>query len=128
MDKDGGMILTGENRRTRRKPCPSATLSTTNSTWIDPDANPRLRGDRPATNHLSHGTAHSHEVLTELMEYTLQILTTAVPCIITFIISWCIRIQNNNVTPMAGLVLSCLLINKSECVYVCLSVCSRLTL
>jgi hypothetical protein len=32
----GGMILTGENRRTRRKTCPSDTLSTTNptgSTW-----------------------------------------------------------------------------------------------
>jgi hypothetical protein len=36
-------ILTGENRRTRRKSCPSATLSTTNPTWIDPGANPCLR-------------------------------------------------------------------------------------
>jgi hypothetical protein len=50
-------ILTGENRRTRRKICPSATLSTTNPTWIDPGANPGLRGERPATNDLSHGTA-----------------------------------------------------------------------
>jgi ribosomal protein S15P/S13E len=49
--------LTGENRRTRRKTCPRATLSTTNPTWIDPDANPGLRGERPATNDLSHGTA-----------------------------------------------------------------------
>jgi len=46
-----------ENRRTRRKTCPSATLSTTNPTWIDPGANPGLRGERPATNRLSHGTA-----------------------------------------------------------------------
>jgi hypothetical protein len=51
-------ILTGENRRTRRKICPSATLSTTNPTWIDLGANPVFRGDRPATNDLSHGTAH----------------------------------------------------------------------
>jgi hypothetical protein len=51
-------ILTGENRRTRRKTYPSATLSTTNPTWIDPGANPGLRGERPATNDLSHGTAH----------------------------------------------------------------------
>jgi hypothetical protein len=29
-----GMILTGENRRTRRKTCPSATLSTTNPTGL----------------------------------------------------------------------------------------------
>jgi hypothetical protein len=50
-------ILTGENRRTRIKTCPSVTLSTTNPTWIDPEANPGLRGERPATNDLSHGTA-----------------------------------------------------------------------
>jgi hypothetical protein len=50
-------ILTGENRRTRRKTCPSATLSTTNPTWNDPGANPNLRGKSPATNDLSHGTA-----------------------------------------------------------------------
>jgi hypothetical protein len=36
---------------------PSATLSTTNPTWIDPGANPGLRRERPATNRLSHGTA-----------------------------------------------------------------------
>jgi hypothetical protein len=53
LESDGGMILTGENQRTWRKTCPSATLSTTNSTWIDPG----LRGERPATNDLSHGTA-----------------------------------------------------------------------
>jgi hypothetical protein len=51
------MILTGENRRTRRRTCPSATLPTTNPTWIDPGANSGLRGERPATNDLSHGTA-----------------------------------------------------------------------
>jgi hypothetical protein len=28
-----------------------------NPTWIDPGANPGLPGERPATNHLSHGTA-----------------------------------------------------------------------
>jgi hypothetical protein len=58
LESDGGMILTGENRRTRRKTCPSATLSTTNPTWIDPDSNPGLCGERPATDDLSHGTTH----------------------------------------------------------------------
>jgi hypothetical protein len=43
-------IVTGESRRTRRQ-----TLSTTNPTWIDPGANPGLRGERPATNDRSHG-------------------------------------------------------------------------
>jgi hypothetical protein len=28
--------IEGENRRTRGKTCPSATLSTTNPTWTDP--------------------------------------------------------------------------------------------
>jgi hypothetical protein len=58
LESDGGMILTGENRRTRRKTCPSVTLSTTNPTWIDPGANRGLRGERPATNDLNHGTAN----------------------------------------------------------------------
>jgi hypothetical protein len=48
-----------ENRRALRKASPIATLSTTNPTWIYPGANPDLRGDRPATNRLSHSTALS---------------------------------------------------------------------
>jgi hypothetical protein len=51
------MKLTRENRRTRAKTCPSATLPTTNPTWTDPGSNPGLRGGRPAANRLSHGTA-----------------------------------------------------------------------
>jgi hypothetical protein len=63
LDSDGGMILTGKNRRTRRKTCPSATLSTTNPTQIDPGANPGFRGERPATNDLSHGTAYTNHYI-----------------------------------------------------------------
>jgi Ca2+/Na+ antiporter len=44
------------------KNLPSATLSTTNPTWIDPGANQGLRGDMPATNDLSHGTAISRVI------------------------------------------------------------------
>ena len=51
------MKLTGENRSTRGKTYPSATLSTTNPTWTHPGPNPGLRGERPATNRLSHGSA-----------------------------------------------------------------------
>jgi hypothetical protein len=53
------MKLTGENQSTRGKTCPSATLSTINPTWTDPGLNPGLRGERPASNRLSHGTARS---------------------------------------------------------------------
>jgi hypothetical protein len=39
----------GKTEELGEKTCPSATLSTTNPTWIDPGANPGLRGERPAT-------------------------------------------------------------------------------
>jgi hypothetical protein len=51
------MKLTGENRSTRGKTCPCVTLSATNPTWTDPGSNPGLRGERPANNLQSHGTA-----------------------------------------------------------------------
>jgi hypothetical protein len=51
------MKLTGENRSTRGKTCPSATFSTTNPTWTDKGSNPGLHGGRPAANCLSHGMA-----------------------------------------------------------------------
>jgi hypothetical protein len=60
------MKLTGENRSTRGKTCPSVTLSTTNPTWTDPGSNPGLHGERPATNRLSHGTAFHVNFLTAL--------------------------------------------------------------
>jgi hypothetical protein len=46
-----------ENRRTRRKTCPSATFSTTNPTFTALGTNPVLCGEKPATNRLSYGTA-----------------------------------------------------------------------
>jgi hypothetical protein len=46
------------NTTDREKPKYSGkNLSTTNPTWTGPGSNPGLRGDRPATNRLSHGTA-----------------------------------------------------------------------
>jgi hypothetical protein len=47
---------------------PSATLSTTNPTWIDLGTNPGLRGERPATNRLSHGTALFLKLLNAIAE------------------------------------------------------------
>jgi hypothetical protein len=40
------------------KTCPSATLSTTNFTWINLGSNPGRRGRKPVTNSLSDGTAN----------------------------------------------------------------------
>jgi hypothetical protein len=57
MEHHGGMILTKENRRTRRRTCPSATFTATNPALTEPDANPGLRGDMPTTNRLTHGRA-----------------------------------------------------------------------
>ena len=39
------------------KTCPSASSSTTNPTWTDPGSNTGLRGERSATDRLSHGKA-----------------------------------------------------------------------
>jgi hypothetical protein len=51
--------IDSEKPKNSEKGCSSATLSTTNLTYTDPGANPGLRGDRPATNSLTHGTALS---------------------------------------------------------------------
>ena len=52
---NGGMVLTTDNTSTWRETCWNATPFTTNLTWTDLGWNPGLHGDRPATNHLSHG-------------------------------------------------------------------------
>jgi hypothetical protein len=56
---NGGIIFAGETEELREN-LPSATLSTTNPTWKDPGANLGLRGERPATNRLSHGMAEKN--------------------------------------------------------------------
>ena len=52
------ILMEHRNRSTRRKTCPTAALSTTNPSCTDPGWNPGLRGERPATNRLSHGTGY----------------------------------------------------------------------
>jgi hypothetical protein len=59
---NGGMIFARETE-VLGEHLPSAALSTTNPTSIDPGANPGLRGERPATNRLSHGTALKYRLL-----------------------------------------------------------------
>jgi hypothetical protein len=52
MESHSGMMLTAE-----RKSYPSATLSTTYHIWTCLGMNLGLYGERPVTNHLSHGMA-----------------------------------------------------------------------
>jgi hypothetical protein len=46
----GAVILTGENRSTRRKTCPNATLSTINGTCSGLVSNTCMRGESQTTN------------------------------------------------------------------------------
>jgi hypothetical protein len=46
--------------KSSEKICPSATLSASDPTWLDPESNPGCHGGKPATNHLSYSTAISH--------------------------------------------------------------------
>jgi hypothetical protein len=56
---DGMKIVQGKPKHSE-KTYPSATLSTTNPTWLDPGLNPDRRGGKPATNRLSYGAASRH--------------------------------------------------------------------
>jgi hypothetical protein len=51
------MTVTGENRRNRRKTCPSTTLFIINPTKTALEANSGICGGKPATNRLSYGKA-----------------------------------------------------------------------
>ena len=61
----GGMMLTGRN--TRRKNCPSATLSTTNPTWNDDQPNQGFCNDSPGTNCTSPQFHRSPTFYTEVL-------------------------------------------------------------
>jgi hypothetical protein len=51
------MKSTGENRQLGEKPVPVPLCPPQTPHGLDLGSNPGLRGERPATNHLSHGTA-----------------------------------------------------------------------
>jgi hypothetical protein len=61
-----------ENRSTRGETCPSATFSTTNPKLTDPGSNPGLRGVRPATSSLSHGTNSCTLTKRQFWHYSLS--------------------------------------------------------
>jgi hypothetical protein len=75
LESDGGMIyLQGKPKNSEKN------LSTTNPTCIDPGANPGLRGVRPATNDLSHGTANS-KLLIVFIGLKIQVYMTRGMCL-----------------------------------------------
>jgi hypothetical protein len=76
------MLLTGENRRTPGKACPSATLFTTNPTWTALGANPGLRGEKPSTNRLNYGTTLVMIRQTAVKQFWYTVLTIMVVVIV----------------------------------------------
>jgi hypothetical protein len=52
-----GMILAGKTEELEEKPVPVSVCGDTNPTWTVPGEKPGLHGEKPAANHLSHGTA-----------------------------------------------------------------------
>jgi hypothetical protein len=65
------MKLTGQDRNTRGRTSPSATLSTTNPTCTDLGSKPDLHAGRPAANRRSHDTALNHKL--HQIEHCLRI-------------------------------------------------------
>jgi hypothetical protein len=59
----GGMELIMANQSTQRKPCPTASLPTTNNMWTGVGSNPGFHGVCPTTNCLSQGIAYARSVL-----------------------------------------------------------------
>jgi hypothetical protein len=69
-----------ENRQGKpkylEKICPSATLSTTNPTWLDLGSNPDRRGGKPATNRLSYGSAFQRLSMMTIRDCLFNITAT----------------------------------------------------
>jgi hypothetical protein len=64
------MKFTGENRHTGGKTCPSATLSTINPTWTDPESNTGLHGGTQS--YITGLNVHYHlksQILLHVMRY-----------------------------------------------------------
>jgi hypothetical protein len=56
MEYNGGIILAGKTEELGEILVPVSLCSQKKPTWIEPVANMGLRGERSATNRLSHGT------------------------------------------------------------------------
>jgi hypothetical protein len=70
MEDHGGMTLTAENRRTRRKPVPVPVCPPQIPRGLTRALSQDLRGERPATNRLSHGMGLSYKVRSKFHHWT----------------------------------------------------------
>ena len=66
------MKSTGENRQLGEKPVPVPLCPPQISHGLELGSNPSLRGDRPATNRLSHGTALNSDIRHDPKQVGLQ--------------------------------------------------------
>jgi hypothetical protein len=73
------MKLTGENRQLGEKPVPVPLRPPQISHGLDLGSNPGLRGERPATNRLSHGTAITTVIFTYICVFRFSILASVAP-------------------------------------------------
>jgi len=64
--------LTGKPEEIGRKICLTGTLPTLNPMWTERDANPGLRGEKPATNRLSYGTAVLKGLFSTVSDYSIS--------------------------------------------------------
>ena len=92
-----GMIVTEENGNTGTETSPSATLSTISLTYSGLAVNPRLRGDRPTTNRLSHSTTHTYSIIfsrSAFFHHYFPLLHTSkflVNILLTNTCKWCLE-------------------------------------
>jgi hypothetical protein len=68
------MKLIGENRQLGEKPVPVPLCPPQISHGLDPGSNPDLRGERPANNRLSHGTAVIVPYVKKIMSKILSLI------------------------------------------------------
>jgi hypothetical protein len=67
------MKSTGENRQLGAKPVPVPLCPPQISHGLDLGSNPGLRGERPATNRLSHGTAVEADFIIPFFKFTNRV-------------------------------------------------------
>jgi hypothetical protein len=77
-----GTILTGETEVLAHEMSQPVPVSSCSPQMSVPGSKPDFRGDRPATDHLSHGTVHSYFGLNAFVTKSTVCLIFICPCIV----------------------------------------------